>query len=182
MDPLDREDLKAIYDIRPNTPPCELVAALRRDLQDINPNRLFAWFPCRTPQPATSLCGSSRHSSPPGMHITDHLVDAWIWCFNFNQPNQERVWVPHLGWAHTLIAPPTEPRPAPSTGGRQRAAPQLRANPHNIPPFNGLADWESRTDPTGGATAGTWWSDTHQGQRRHAGDPCDTKMTPAPSP
>ena len=58
--------------------------------------------------------------------------------------------VSHLGWAHTLIAPPTEPRPAPSTRGRERAAPQPRTNTLNIPPYNGLADWESRTGPDRG--------------------------------
>ena len=78
------------------------------------------------------------------------------------------MWVPHLGWAHTLIAPPTEPRPAPSTGGWEQAAPQPRANTLNVPPHNGLADWESRTAPTGGATSGTWWSDTHRGKRAEA--------------
>ena len=57
------------------------------------------------------------------------------------------MWVPHPGLAHTLIAPPTEPRPDPSLGGLERAAPQPRANALNIPPYNGLADWESRTAP-----------------------------------
>ena len=60
------------------------------------------------------------------------------------------MWVPHLGWARTLIAPPTEPRPAPSTRGRDWAAPQPRANALNIPPYKGLADWESRTAPDRG--------------------------------
>ena len=83
----------------------------------------------------------------PGMQIADDLIDVWIWWFTFNQPDQGGVWVPHLGWAHTLIARLTEPRAAPSTGGRERAAPQPRANALNVPPYNGLSDWESRTAP-----------------------------------
>ena len=86
----------------------------------------------------------------PGMQIADDLVDVWILWFNFNQPDQGGVWVPHLGWAHTLIVPPTEPKSAPSTGGRERAAPQSRANALNIPAYIGLADWESRTAPDRG--------------------------------
>ena len=35
----------------------------------------------------------------------------------------------------------------PSTGGRERAAPQPRANALNIPPYKGLAEWESGTAP-----------------------------------
>ena len=81
----------------------------------------------------------------PRMQMADDLVDAWIWWFNASQPDQGGVWVPHLGWTHTLIAPPTDPRPAPSTGGRGRAAPQPRANTLNIPRYKDLADWESRT-------------------------------------
>ena len=80
----------------------------------------------------------------------DDLVNAWMWWFHFNQSDQGGAWVPHLGWAHTLVAPPTEPRPAPSTGGRERAAPQPRANALNVPPYNGLADWDSRTAPDRG--------------------------------
>ena len=62
-----------------------------------------------------------------------------IWWFN-----QGRVWVPHLAWAHTLIAPPTDPRPAPNPGGQTGAASQLDADALNIPPHGNLAHWESR--------------------------------------
>ena len=86
----------------------------------------------------------------PWMQIADDLVDAWIWWFNFNQPNQGGVWVPQLGWAHMLIAPPAEPRPTPSTGGQEQAAPQPRANALNIPPYNGLAYCQSRIAPDRG--------------------------------
>ena len=44
-DLFDGEELKKIHDIHANTPQCGLVAALRRHLQDVNPNRLFAVFP-----------------------------------------------------------------------------------------------------------------------------------------
>ena len=146
----DGEELRAIHEIHANTPPWELVAALRRQLQDVNPNRRFAVVPLPH---AASFDISVRQLQAlviPGMQIADDLVDAWIWRFNFNQPNQGGVWVPHLGWAHMLIAPPTEPRPAPSTGARERAAPQPRANALNTPPYNGVADWESRTAPDRG--------------------------------
>ena len=86
----------------------------------------------------------------PRLQIADDLVNAWIWWFNVNQPDQGGVWVPHLGWAQTLIATPTEPRPAPSTRDRERAAPQPRAKSLNIPPYKGLANWESRTAPDRG--------------------------------
>ena len=81
----------------------------------------------------------------PGTQIADDLVDAWIWWFNTHQPDQGGVWVPHLGLAHTLIAPATDPRSAPSTGGREWAAPSPRAETLRIPPYEGFAESESRT-------------------------------------
>ena len=149
-DVFDGEELKAIYDFHANTPPCVLDAALRRHPPYVNPNRLFAVVALRQ---AASTNISVRHFQvlvTSEMQIADDLVDALIWCFNFNQPDQEGVWAPHLGWAHTLIAPPKEPRPAPTTGGRESAAPQARANALNIPPNNGLGDWETRTAPDRG--------------------------------
>ena len=86
----------------------------------------------------------------PGQRTTDHLFDVWIWCFNHDEPDQGRICVPHLAWAQTLISPPTEPRPAPSLGGWRQSAPQLSADVLNIPPYNGLAYWESRTSPERG--------------------------------
>ena len=65
--------------------------------------------------------------------------------FNTHQPAKGGVWVPHLGWVHTLIAPPTDPRPAPSTGCRERAALPPRPETLRIPPYEGLAAWESGT-------------------------------------
>ena len=172
---MDGEELEAIYDINANTPPCGLVAALQRHLQDVNPNRLFWVVPLLH---ATSTDISVRRLQAlitPGMQIADNLVDAWIWWFNFNQPDQGGLWVPHLGCAHVLIAPPTQPSPAPKTGGRERAAPRPRASALNIPPYNGLADWEIRTAPDRGRNA-------HKGQRRHPRDLQDAKMNQAPSP
>ena len=81
----------------------------------------------------------------PGTQIADDLVDAWIWWFDTHQPAQGGVWVPHLGWAHTLIAPPTDPRPASSIGGGEQAAPPPRAETLRIPPYEGLAERESGT-------------------------------------
>ena len=123
------------------------MAALRRHLEDPNPNRLFDLV-CPPQAASTDISVLQlQELVTPGMQIADDLVDAWIWWFNFNQPDKERVWVRHLGCAHGLSAPPVELGPAPSTGGRELAAPQPRANALNIPPYNGLADWESRTAP-----------------------------------
>ena len=149
-DRLYREELKEIYDIHANTPLCGLVAAPWRRLQDINPNSLFA--PVLVPHAGSTNISVRQLVAlvTPGMQLADDLVDAWIWWFNFNKPDQEHVWVPHLGWVHTHIAPPTEPRPAPSTGGRELAARQPRANAPNIPPYNGLAGQKSRSAPDRG--------------------------------
>ena len=75
-----------------------------------------------------------------GTQITDDLVDAWIWWFNTHQPDQGGIWVPHLGLAQTLVAPPMDRGPAPSTGGRERAARPPRAETLRIAPYEGLAD------------------------------------------
>ena len=133
--PFDDAELRALYGKDASTPSSELVAALREHLQDVNPSRLFAVVPL--PHAATTeiFVRQLQALVIPGTHIADDLVDAWFWWFNTHQRDQGGVWVPHLGRAHTLIAPPTDPRPAPSTGGRERAA----------PPYEGLAQWESRT-------------------------------------
>ena len=147
MDPFDEAELRAVYDMHANTPSSGLVAALWEHLQDVNPNRLFT----AVPLPHTACTDISAQQLQalilPGRQIADDLVDAWIWWFNTNQPDQRGVWVPHLGWAHTLIAPPTDPRPAPSTGGRERAALQPRPSALNIRPYKDLAEWESRMAP-----------------------------------
>ena len=127
--PFDDTELTALYIIHATTPASELVAALREHLRDVNPNRLFALLPL--PHAATTeIFVRQRYALvTPGTHISDDLVGAWIWWFNTQQPAQGGVWVPKLGWAHTLIAQLTDPRPAPSTGRREHAAPPTRPDP-----------------------------------------------------
>ena len=126
------------------------MAALRGHLQDVNPNSLFAVIPLPHAASTNISLRQLQALVVPGIQIADDLVDAWTWWFNFNQPDKGGVWVPHLRWAHTLIAPPTEPRHAPGIGGRERAAPQPRVNARNIPPYKGRVDWESWTAPDRG--------------------------------
>ena len=122
-DPFDEAELRAVHDIHANTPSSRLVAALQEHLQDVNPNRLFAVVPLPHAASTDISVRQLQALVTPRMQIADDLVDAWIWWFNTHQLDQGGVWVPHLGWAHTLIAPPTDPRPGPSTGGREWAAP-----------------------------------------------------------
>ena len=120
------------------------MAVLREHLRDVNPNRHFAVVPL--PHAATTeiFVRQLQAVVTPGTQTSDDPVEPWIWWFNTHQPAQGGVWVPHLGWAHTLIAPPTDPRPALSTGGRERAAPPPRPEILRIPPYEGLAAWKSR--------------------------------------
>ena len=121
------------------------MATLREHLRDVDPNRLFAMVPL--PHAATTKM-FVRHLQAlvtPGAQVSDNLVEAWIWCFNTHQPAQGGVCVPPLGWVHTLIALPTDARPAPSPGGRERAAPPARPDNLHIPAHEGLAAWESGT-------------------------------------
>ena len=143
--PFDDAELRALYGIHGSTPSSELVATLRGHFRDVDPNRLFAVVPL--PHAATTeiLVWHLQALVTPGAQVSDDLVEAWIWWFNTHQPAQGGVWVPHLGWVHTLSAPPTDPRPAPSTGGRERAAPPPRPDNLRIPPHEGLAAWESGT-------------------------------------
>ena len=179
---VDEAELRAVYDINTNTPSCRLVAALREHLQDVNPNRLFTVVPL--PHAASTDIPLRQHQAlvRPGMQIADDLVDAMIWWFNTNLLAQGGVWVPHLGWAHTLIAPPTNPRPAPSTRGRERAAPQPKANALNVAPYKGLAERQSSTAPDRGRNLRNLVERYPPGRRRHTQDPHDAKMTLAHSP
>ena len=144
-DPFDDAELRAVYGMHANTPSSGLVAALREHLQDVKSKRLFAVVPL--PHAATTdiFVRQLQALVTPQTQIVDDLVHAWMWWFNANQLDLGGVWVPHLGWAHTLRAPPTDPRPAPNTGGRKWAAPQPRANTLNIPLYKDLAHWQSRT-------------------------------------
>ena len=148
--PFDDAELRALYSIHASTPLSELVATLREHLCDVDPNRLSAVV--LLPHAATTevFVRQLQALVTPGAQVSDDLVEAWIWWFNTHQPAQGGVWVPHLCWAHTLIAPPTEPRPAPSTGGRKRAAPPPRPETLRIPPYEGLAAWENGTARSSG--------------------------------
>ena len=119
------------------------MAALREHLHDVNPNGLFAVVPLPHAATTNLFVRQLQGLVTPETQISDDLVEAWIWWFNTHQPAQKGVWVSNLGWVHTLIAPPTDPRPAPSTGGRERAAPLPRPETLRIPPHEGLAAWES---------------------------------------
>ena len=143
--PFDDAELRALYGIHASMPSSELVATLWEHLRDVDPNRLFAVVPL--PHAATTEIFVQQLQAlvTPGAQVLDDLVEAWIWWFNTNQPAQGGVWVPHLAWVHTLIAPPTDPRPAPSTRGRERAAPPPSPDNLRIPPHKGLATWESGT-------------------------------------
>ena len=143
------------------------MAAPWEHLQDVDSNRLLAVVPL--PHAATTdICVRQPKALViPGMQIADDLVDAWIWWLNANQPDQGALWVPHHGWAHTVIAPPTDPRPAPSTGGRN-------GPPHNQEPTPSTSHrtktWrtgKAGQPVIGSATSGTWWSGTCQERRRH---------------
>ena len=158
------------------------MAALRGHLQNVNQYRLLAVVPLPHAASTDISVRQLQALVSPGMQIADDLVDVWIWWFKFHQPKQGGVWVPHLGGAYTLIARPTEPRPAPSTGGREPAAPQTRANALNIPPYKGLADWESRTAPDRRRNLRDIVERYPPGQRRTAQNPHDAKITPAPFP
>ena len=145
--PFDDAELRALYGIHASRPSSELVATLRGHLRDVDPNRLFAVVPL--PHAATTriFVRQLQVLVTPGAQVSDDLIEAWIWWFNTHQPAQGGVWVPHLGWVHTLIAPPTDPRPAPSTGGRERVAPPPRPETLHIPPYEGLAAWEKWDRP-----------------------------------
>ena len=143
--PFDDAELRALYDIQPSTPSSEPVATLREHLRDVDPNRLFTVVPL--PHAATTeiFVRQLQALVTPGAQVSDDLVEAWICWFNTHQPAQRGVWVPHLGWVQTLTAPPMDPRPAPSNGGQEQAAPPPRPDILRIPPHEGLAAWESGT-------------------------------------
>ena len=138
VDHLDPEELRRLNDIYHRTPSPNLVDAHRVHFQGVCGDQQFA--AALLPHGATNI--RVRHHQALltlGQQTPDDLVDVWISWFKCHQPDQGRVWVLHLAWAHTLIAPPTETRPAPNPGGRTRAASQLNANSVNISPHGGLS-------------------------------------------
>ena len=144
-DPFDEAELRALYDIHASTPSSELVATLWEHLRNVDPNRLFAVVPLPHAPTTRIFVRQLQALVTPGTQVSDDLIEAWIWWFNTQQPAQGGVWVPHLGWVHTLIAPPTDPRPAPTTRGQELAAPLPRPDNLCIPLHEGLEAWESRT-------------------------------------
>ena len=142
---MDESELRALYDIHASTPSSELVATLREHLRNADPNRLFAVVPLPHAPTTEFFLRQLQALVSPGTQVSDDLIQAWIWWFNTHQPGQGGVWVRHLGWVHTLIAPPTDPRPAPTTGGQERAAPPPRPDNLRISPHEGLEAWESGT-------------------------------------
>ena len=141
----DDAELGAAYGIHATAPSNELVPTLREHIQHVNLSRLFAMVPLLHAATTEIFVRQLRALVTPGAQITNDLIVAWIWWFNTHQPDQRGIWVPHLGWAHTLIAPPRDPRPAPSTGGQEWAAPPSRAEFLHIQPYEVLSGWESRT-------------------------------------
>ena len=143
--PFDDAELRGFYGIHATTPSSELVAALQEHPRDITPDRLFAVVPLPHAATTEPFVRQLQALVTPGAQVSDNLVEAWIWWFNTHQPAQGGMWIPNLGSVHTLIALPTDPRPVPSTGGRERAAPPPRPENLCIPPHKGLAAWESGT-------------------------------------
>ena len=121
------------------------MATLQEHLRDVDPNRLSAMVPLPHAATAEIFVRQLQALVSPGPQVSDDLVEAWILWFNTHQPAQGGLWVSYPGWVHTLIAPPTDPRPAPSTGGRERVAPPPRPYNLRILLHAGLAAWESRS-------------------------------------
>ena len=152
-DPLGLEELRRAYDVYHRTPSRDLVDAPRAHVHNVCTDQRFAV--ALLPHGATNICVRQLQALlGPGQLTPDNLLHMWILWFHYHQPDQRLIWVPHLVWAHTLIAPPTKPQPAPSPRDRRRATPQLSADALNILPYDGLAYWESRTAPERGTTSG----------------------------
>ena len=107
-DHLDVEELRRVYDTYHQTRSPNLVDALRVHFQGVCGDRQFA--AALLPHGPTNI--HVRHLQALltlGQQTLDDLVDAWIWWFNCHLPDHGRVWVPHLAWAHTRIAPKEGP-------------------------------------------------------------------------
>ena len=176
--PFEDAELRALYGIHASTPSSKLMANLRGHLRDVDLNTLLAVVPLAHAATTEAFVRQLKALVNPGAQVSDDLVEAWIWWFNTRQPAQGGVWVPHLGWVHTLIAPPTDPRLTPSTGGRERAAPPPRSYNLRIPPHKGQGNGKAVPPVTGGTTPQAW---RHATRRRRAQRPHRANATPAPS-
>ena len=109
------EELWRAYSVYHGTFLHDLVGALQEHFKDVCPDRGFiVTLPLHG---ATNFCVRQLLALlNPGQRTPDNLNDVWIWLFNQHQPDEEQIWVQHLAWAHTLIAPPNKPQPAPSPG------------------------------------------------------------------
>ena len=132
--PFGDAELRALYGIHASTPSSKLVATLREHLRDVDRNRLFAVVPL--PHAATTeiFVRQLQALVTPGTQVSDDLVEAWIWWLNTHQPAQGGDVGPTLGLGTHAHSVPTDPRPAPSPGGRERAAPPPRPETLRIPP------------------------------------------------
>ena len=175
-DPFDDAELGALYSIDATAPSSGLVAALWGHVQDVNLNRVSAMVLLLHAATTDIFVRQLQTLITPGTQITDDLVDAWIWWFNTHQPDQGGIWVPHLGGAHTLIAPLTDPRPTPSIGGRKRAAPPPGTQTLNIPRTK---TWQNGK---AGQLAMEGRKPKSMVERYPEQRPNHAKVTPAPSP
>ena len=140
------------------------------------------WSPCRTPHPGTSPCGSSRHSSPQGCKLrtttSTHGSGGSTSTSRTREACGSRTWAGRKLSLRRRQSPGAGQATGAGNGPRHKREPTPSTSRRTIV-------WRTRKGgqpPTASATSGTWWSDTHQGRRRHAHDPHDAKMTPAPSP
>ena len=153
--PFDDAALRALYGMHATRPSSELVAAHRENLANVDRNRLSAVVPLAHAATTEILLRHLQALVTAGTQILGDLVEAWIWWFTTHQPAQGGVWVPNLGWAHTPIALPTDPRPAPSTGARKK--PPLRRD-RKPSASQGTKAWrhgKAGQSATGGVTSRT---------------------------
>ena len=164
-DPHGLDELRRAYDVYQGTSAYDLVSTLRGHVQGVPPDRRFA--AALLPHGATMELRQHPALLTRGQHTRDDLIEGWTWWFNDHRPHQGRIWVPHLAWAHMLIARSTRTRPAPGPGGRERAAPQLNADALNISPDIGLAGEAGQPDRGGTASVQLWSATRTQWGRRH---------------
>ena len=117
------EELRALYGIHTTALSTRSSASPPRTPPERRPEQALRRSPPDTRR--------NNRSPTSGTQITDDLVDAWIWWFNTHQPDHGGIWVPQLGWAHTLIAPSTNPSPRQAPGaGTDCPASRSRDSPH----------------------------------------------------